>query len=283
MGRSEEAPTFAIVGAGGFVAPRHLAAIRANGGRIVAASDPCDSVGILDSYGYQIEYFRKTDRLWRYLLQRDDVGWVSVCSPNYLHRAHVLSALMCGCNVIVEKPAGIGARELHEMRDLAAREGLSVNCVLQLRHHPELLARKQGWSNGVYEVVVEYVTPRGRWYENSWKTQTKMSGGILYNLGVHLFDALLWLFGEAHGSYISTRERDWVAGELSLERANVRWMLTTRDVGARRVLRVDGEEIQLDGFTNLHNEVYAKALAGSGVSVDQALPAIELIARMSTK
>lgn len=295
---------FAIVGVGGYVAPRHLRAIRDTGNRLVAAVDPKDSVGILDQYGFDIKFFTEIERFDRHLekLRRgpseNRVHYVSVCSPNYLHDAHCRLALRVGADVICEKPLVINPWNLDALAELEAETGRRINTVLQLRVHPALLALKaklqQNPGRGQREVVLTYITSRGNWYHVSWKGQPEKSGGVATNIGIHLFDLLLWLFGPAGSLRVYHADERRVSGWFELETARVKWFLSVdpEDLPASakaagkttfRSIAMDGEELEFsEGFTDLHTRVYEETLAGRGFGIAEARPSIELTYRIRT-
>ncbi|MEE8409072.1 MAG: Gfo/Idh/MocA family oxidoreductase [Myxococcota bacterium] len=292
---------FAITGVAGFVAPRHLAAIVATGNRLVAAADPHDSVGILDSYSFDCRYFREFERFDRHLekLRRGPpegrVHWLTVCSPNYLHDAHIRLALRVGADALCEKPVVISPWNLDALQALEEETGRKVYTVLQLRLHPALRElhdqlSKDGRTD--HEVELKYITARGRWYQVSWKGNLEQSGGVATNIGIHFFDALLWLFGSVEKSKVELREPDRLSGVLTLERARVRWFLSVNpadlpeDIRAQeqmtyRMLKVDESEVEFSGgFADLHTRVYEETLAGRGFGLDAARPSIELVHRL---
>ncbi len=295
---------FAIIGVGGYVAPRHLRAIRETGNRLVAAVDPKDSVGILDQFGFDIHFFTEIERFDRHLekLRRgpeeDRVHYVSICSPNYLHDAHCRLALRVGADVICEKPLVINPWNLDALAELEAETGRRINTVLQLRVHPALLALKaklqQEAGRARREVVLTYVTSRGNWYHVSWKGQPEKSGGVATNIGIHLFDLLLWLFGPAGGLKVYYADAQRVSGWVELETARVKWFLSVdpgdlppeaRAAGKTtyRSIVVDGETLEFsEGFTDLHTRVYEETLAGRGFGIAAARPSIELTYRIRT-
>jgi UDP-N-acetyl-2-amino-2-deoxyglucuronate dehydrogenase len=299
---------FALTGAAGYVAPRHLKAIRDTGNQLVAAVDPHDAVGVLDRYSLDVRFFTEIERFDRHLekLRRgpesERVHYVSICSPNYLHDAHIRLALRAGADVICEKPLVINPWNLDALESIERETGRRVNTVLQLRLHPELIALRERLAAGrgkdgdkdLHDVSLTYVTARGRWYDVSWKGSAERSGGIVVNIGIHLFDLLLWLFGGVVASEVHTCEPRRIAGYLQLERARVRWFLSTdiadlpaaSAAGARTTFRsiaVDGGEIEFsDGFTDLHTRVYEEAQAGRGFGIADSRPAIELAYRIKT-
>lgn len=294
---------FALLGAGGFVAPRHMTAIRDTGNRLVAACDPSDSVGILDRYSFDVKFFREIERFDRFLekLRRGPevsrVHYVSICTPNYLHDAHVRLALRVQADAICEKPLVIKPWNLDALQQLEDETGSRVWAVLQLRVHPALLALKAEIEEAERrdrkaEVNLTYVTSRGPWYHVSWKGSETHSGGILSNIGIHFFDMLMWLFGKAERVEVHLRETSRAAGFLELKNANVRWFLSveasdlpfTPEPGARTTFRsitVDGKEIEFtEGFADLHTRVYEKTLADEGFRISDARPSIELVQRI---
>lgn len=295
---------FAVIGVGGYIAPRHLRAIRDTENNLVAAVDPKDSVGILDQFGYDVSFFTEIERFDRHLekLRRgpeaDRIHFISVCSPNYLHDAHCRLAMRVGADVICEKPLVINPWNLDQLEEIEAETGCKVNTVLQLRVHPELLKLKQtlqeDTSGKQHDVVLTYITSRGIWYHVSWKGQREKSGGVATNIGVHFFDLLLWLFGPARDVRLYHNDDKRMSGYIELERARVRWFLSV-DVNdlpepalasgkkTFRLITVDGQEIEFsEGFTDLHTRVYEETLAGRGFSIQDARPSIELTHRIRT-
>jgi UDP-N-acetyl-2-amino-2-deoxyglucuronate dehydrogenase len=291
--------TFALTGAAGFIAPRHLKAIAETGHRLVAAFDPHDAVGVLDQYWFDVPFFTEFERFDRHLekLRRTASGrvdYISICSPNYLHDAHIRLALRLGAHAIAEKPLVVNPWNLDALQELERESGARVYTVLQLRLHPEVIALKERIASSTrrHRVSLTYVVARGRWYDVSWKGQEERSGGILANIGIHFFDLLLWLFGACEQSTVATRERRRAAGRLELQRASVEWFLSTdiedlaavhAPVGVRsfRVMTVDDYQTEFsEGFGDLHTRVYRELLAGGGFGIDDARPAIELVHRL---
>lgn len=295
------------MGVAGFIAPRHLQAIRDTGNELIAAVDPRDSVGVLDRYFTGARFFTEVERFDRFLeklrrLARHEaavrpVEYVSICTPNYLHDAHVRLALRVGAHAICEKPLVINPWNLDQLNELEEEYGRRVYTVLQLRLHPSVAALRQkllaaGDGGGRAEIDLAYVTRRGPWYHVSWKGQERQSGGLLMNIGVHFFDLLLWLFGAAHETRMSLREPDRMAGVLELEHARVRWFLSvneddlpaqTRAAGghAFRTLTIDGDEFDFSsGFDDLHTRTYQDVLSGGGFGIDDARPSVDLVSRL---
>jgi UDP-N-acetyl-2-amino-2-deoxyglucuronate dehydrogenase len=294
---------FALIGAGGYIAPRHLDAIRDVGGRLIAAADPSDSVGILDRYSPEVRFFTEIERLDRHLEKRrrgplsERLHYLSVCSPNYLHDAHCRLGLRLGADVICEKPLVINPWNLDALEHLEEETGGSIFTVLQLRLHPQLVELRQallGQKSGIHDVELTYVTPRGHWYDVSWKGSVEKSGGVPMNVGIHLFDLVLWLFGAVRSSSVHIAERRRYAGLLALERANVRWFLSIErgdlarmhirsGATSLRAISVDGRQVEFtEGFGDLHTNVYGNILAGSGFRVGDARLSIELVHSIRT-
>jgi UDP-N-acetyl-2-amino-2-deoxyglucuronate dehydrogenase len=287
---------FAVIGVGGYVAPRHLRAIRDTGNRLMAAVDPKDSVGILDQYSFEVKFFTEIERFDRHMekLRRgpeeNQIHYISVCSPNYLHDAHCRLALRVGADVICEKPLVINPWNFDALEELEEETKHRIHTILQLRVHPELIKLKQYLQEegGQHEVMLTYVTSRGPWYHVSWKGQADKSGGIATNIGVHLFDLLLWLFGPSAKIKVYHSDNNRISGFIELEYARVRWFLSvdSQDLpfpakaGGKttyRSITVDGKEIEFsEGFTDLHTRVYEETLAGRGFGIAKARPSIEL-------
>lgn len=295
---------FAIIGVGGYVAPRHLRAIRDTGNLLVAAIDPKDSVGILDQFGYDVRFFTEIERFDRYLeklRQKGDekrIDYISVCSPNYLHDAHCRLAMRVDANVICEKPLVINPWNLDQLAEIEAESGKKINTILQLRVHPELLKLKKALEENPgkdqHDVVLTYIASRGNWYHVSWKGQKDKSGGVATNIGIHFFDLLIWLFGSAGDIRVYHADERRMSGFIDLERARVRWFLSV-DVNdlpfkaessgktTYRSITVDGQEIEFSGgFTDLHTRVYEETLAGRGFGIEDARPSIDLTYRIRT-
>lgn len=292
---------FALVGAAGFIAPRHMQAIHATGNRIVAAMDPSDSVGIIDSYFPDSAFFTEFERFDRHIdkLRRsgtdEKVDYVSICSPNYLHDSHIRFALRSDAHAICEKPLVVNPWNIDGLVEAETISGRKVSTILQLRVHPEIIAlrdriRSEAADALKHEVDLTYITGRGRWYLHSWKGEEKKSGGIVANIGIHFFDMLHFLFGELQQSRVHVAEPTRASGYLEFERARVRWFLSleledlleaVRSTGQRtyRSITVDGEEIEFSGgFGDLHTRSYELILEGRGYGLQDARPAIETVA-----
>lgn len=286
-------PTFALIGAAGYVATRHLQAIQATGNPLVAALDPNDSVGILDSYFPDAAFFTEFERFDRHLekLRRSGkpVDYITICSPNYLHDAHIRYALRYGARVICEKPLVLNPWNLDALREMEAETGRSVSTILQLRHHPEVIALREKiagqHSNHVYDAELTYITPRGKWYHASWKGDESKSGGIITNIGIHLFDMLAWVFGPVQHAEVHLRTHSRASGVLQFAHAQVRWFLSVdadtlppeAGKGPLRTLTLDGQAWNFsEGFTDLHRESYRHILDGKGWTIADAAPSVAL-------
>lgn len=289
--------SFALTGVAGFVAPRHLKAIRDTGNQLVAAMDKSDSAGILDHYFPRANFFIEFERFDRYLekYKRENGGldYFSVCTPNYLHDAHVRFGLKHGANVICEKPLVLNPWNVAALAELQKETGKEVFNVLQLRLHPSITALKKRMELAAagkkYEIDLAYITPRGNWYHTGWKGDISRSGGIATNIGIHFFDMLVWIFGKVQNIVVHLHTNDRAAGFLELERARVRWFLSinetdllkeTKEKGehSSRSLMIDEETIDFsNGFHDLHTKAYEDILSGKGFSLMEALPSIELV------
>ena len=287
---------FALIGAAGYIAPRHLQAIKDTGNNLVAALDRFDSVGIMDSYFPHADFFTEFERFDRHIEKLKRVGkkidYVSICSPNYLHDSHIRFALRNQADAICEKPLVLNPWNVDALEEIEKETGKRVNTILQLRLHPNIKKLKEeverAPSSKRFEVDLNYITSRGKWYFHSWKGEEIKSGGIATNIGIHFFDMLLWVFGGLRKSMVSAYEADHAAGLLELERATIKWALSINEdhlpaevkkAGKRtyRSLKMDGQEIEFsDGFTELHTISYKEILAGRGFGLKEARPSIEL-------
>ena len=295
---------FALTGAAGYVAPRHLKAIKETGNRLVAALDPFDSVGILDSFFPDCTFFTEYERFDRYLekLKRgekeDQVRWISICSPNHLHDAHVRTALRVGADALCEKPLVIRPWNLDALAEIEAETGRRVWTVLQLRVHPAIVSLKQELGSQLgstkHRVDLTYITSRGQWYARSWKGIPHKSGGIATNIGVHFFDMLVWLFGPLEHIEIHVNNERTCSGVMELANASVSWFLSIdslyipkelqkQDQRTYRSIRIDDQEIEFsDGFSDLHTKIYERTLAGRGFGIEDARPSLEIVHKIST-
>ena len=290
---------FALIGAAGYIAPRHMKAIRDTGNRLVAALDKSDSVGIMDSYFFEVAFFTEFERFDRHAekmrRQGNDsrIHYVTICSPNYLHDAHVRFALRIGADAICEKPLVLSPWNLDALAELEQESGKRVHNILQLRVHPSIVALRekvrQAPAGKKYAIELTYITSRGKWYFSSWKGDFDKSGGIATNIGVHFFDMLIWIFGGVQHHEVHLADNRKMAGYLELEKAQVRWFLSvgkedlpptaTREGKTTfRSITVDGEEFEFSGgFADLHTVIYREILAGRGFGIEDSRPSIELV------
>lgn len=290
---------FALIGAAGYIAPRHMKAIKETGNQLVAALDPNDSVGIIDSHFPDAEFFTEFERFDRHIdkmrrsNESDNIDYISICSPNYLHDSHMRFALRSGADAICEKPLVLNPWNIDGLQEIEKDSGHKVNTILQLRLHPSIVALKekvnQSKKDGKYDVDLTYITSRGHWYLQSWKGNNKKSGGIATNIGVHFFDMLHYIFGALQEVKVHAYEDTYAAGLLEYENARVRWFLSVnykdvpesqKAIGQRtyRSITVDGEEIEFSGgFTDLHTRSYEEILKGNGFGLDENRTAIETV------
>lgn len=293
---------FAMIGAAGYIAPRHLRAIHETGNRLVTATDPHDAVGILDQYFPDSSFFVEFERFDRHLekLRRKGedrrVHYVSICSPNYLHDAHIRAALRVHADAICEKPLVLNPWNLDALHVLEQETGNRVRTILQLRHHQTIIDLKKAYSGPPsthrHQVVLTYITSRGQWYHYSWKGIREKSGGLASNIGIHFFDMLMWIFGTPTGMEVHYDDSYKVGGYLELPNADVRWFLSVdpedlpevcKEKGQRtfRSITIDGQEVEFsEGFTDLHTISYRGILEGGGFGLEDARPSIELVQRI---
>jgi UDP-N-acetyl-2-amino-2-deoxyglucuronate dehydrogenase len=299
---SENVKNFGLIGAAGYVAPRHMKAIRDTGHRLVAALDPTDSVGILDSFSFDIKFFTEFERFDRHaeklrrLGEEQKLHFVSIVLPNYLHDAHCRFALRIGADAICEKPLVLNPWNVDALRELEIETGQRIYNILQLRLHPEIQRLKQMVEEAPvgkhFNIDLTYITSRGPWYFNSWKGDIQKSGGIATNIGIHFFDALMWVFGSYHESHVTHRDHASMKGRLELKKATVDWHLSVNpkelpaNVASQgkstwRSLMIDEESFNFsEGFTDLHTAVYVDILNGNGFGIDATRTAIELVHSM---
>ena len=290
---------FAITGVAGYIAPRHLKAIKETGNDLIAAVDPHDSVGILDRFYEDVSFFTEIERFDRHLekLRRyspeNKIDYLSICSPNHLHDAHIRLALRLGADAICEKPLVLKPSNLDALHELELETGKKIYNILQLRVHPALLELKKKLEehppDHKFDIVLSYVTSRGLWYKYSWKGDMERSGGVSTNIGIHFFDLLMWLFGKPQNYEVHMREETKMAGYIELKNANVRWFLSidsndlplkAKESGERtyRSITYDDNEIEFTkGFTDLHTVVYDRTIKGKGFRINDARPSIELV------
>lgn len=293
---------FALIGAAGYIAPRHMKAIKETGNNLVAAMDKNDSVGIIDSYFPDAHFFTEFERFDRHIdsLRRTDsadkLDFISICSPNYLHDSHMRFALRANADVICEKPLVLNPWDIDGLQELEKDTGKKVNSILQLRLHPAIIAFKEKVKNSPsdkkFDVELTYITSRGNWYLESWKGDNNKSGGIATNIGVHFYDMLHFIFGDLKENRVHYTSATKTAGYLEYDKARVRWFLSVdlNDVpkevlatGQRtfRAITADGEHIEFSGgFTDLHTVSYQQILAGNGFGLDENRTAIETVAHI---
>jgi len=289
---------FALIGAAGYIAPRHMAAIRDTGNSLIAAMDPNDSVGIIDSYFPEANFFTEFERFDRYIdkvrrNENKEIDYMSVCSPNYLHDSHTRFALRSGANVICEKPLVLNPWNIDGLQQMELDTGCKVNTILQLRVHPSIVELREKIQSEnkseKYDVDLTYITSRGRWYLQSWKGDVEKSGGIATNIGVHFFDMLYYLFGDLESIEVHKNSATSAAGYLEYKNARVRWFMSleydeipqeVREQEQRtfRSITIDGNEIEFSGgFTDLHLRSYEEILAGNGFSLEENRTAIAAV------
>lgn len=293
---------FALIGAAGYIAPRHLKAIRDTGNELVAAMDPNDSVGIIDSYFPNADFFveferfdRHVDKLRRLKSERS-INYVSICSPNHLHDAHIRFALRSGAHAICEKPIVLNPWNIDALNEVELDTGQKIFTILQLRLHPTILALKREIENSpadkIFDVDLMYITSRGKWYQYSWKGDLKKSGGIATNIGVHFYDMLHFVFGAVKNNVVHYQDHQKCAGFLEYERARVRWFLSVdandlpevalkNNLRTHRSLTINGNETEFsDGFTDLHTRVYEDILNGGGFGLEANRVAIQTVSEI---
>ena len=289
---------FALIGAGGYIAPRHMKAIKETGNILIAALDPNDSVGIIDSYFPNADFFTEFERFDRHLekLRRknnESIDYISICSPNYLHDAHIRFALRIGADAICEKPVVLNPWNVDALDEIAHETGRAVNTILQLRLHPAISQLKkrveQSPKDKKYDIDLAYITARGRWYMISWKGNISKSGGIATNIGIHFFDVLQWIFGGVQNNVVHVDEPERTAGFLELENARVRWFLSIKQddlpqepgpgkPAAYRSITINNEEIDFScGLTDLHTKSYEEILSGRGFALQETKPSVEIV------
>ena len=291
---------FALIGVGGYIAPRHLKAIKETGNTLVASLDPNDSVGIIDSFFPQADFFTEFERFDRHVdkLRRKGpekaIDYVSICSPNYLHDAHTRFALRSKAHAICEKPLVLNPWNVDGLREFEEESEKRVYTILQLRKHPAVIELKKEVEqetqkkNKTYDIDLTYITSRGRWYQISWKGDPSKSGGVATNIGIHFFDMLIWIFGAVKQSTVHISSKTRAAGYLELEHARVRWFLSLersdlpqeqvkKGLSTYRALGIEGKNFEFSGgFTNLHTNSYEAILNGKGNGLDQVRPSIQL-------
>jgi len=292
---------FALIGASGYIAPRHMQAITQTGNNLVAALDPYDGIGIMDSHFPQASFFTEFERFDRFVdkYHRENekkIDYMAITTPNYLHDAHIRFALKSGADAICEKPLVLNPHNIDQLKVIEKETGRRVNNILQLRLHPSIIALKEKVSkeleqnpDKIYDIDLTYLTSRGKWYFVSWKGDEAKSGGIASNIGVHFYDMLCWIFGEVEENIVHLKTADANAGSFKLKHATVRWFLSVNydylpeDVRAAgqttfRSITVDGDEIEFSGgFKDLHTRSYEEILKGNGFGLDEAYGSIRTV------
>lgn len=288
---------FALIGVAGFVAPRHLKAIKDTGNNLLAALDKHDCVGIMDSHFPNADFFVEFERFDRHVdkLKRQGtrIDYVSICTPNYLHDSHIRFAIRHGADAICEKPIVLNPWNIDALQEIEKETGKRVYTVLQLRLHPAIIELKkrieEGPKDKIYDVDLSYITSRGRWYGISWKGDIQKSGGVATNIGVHFFDMLTWIFGDVRSNIVHVSEPNKTSGYLELERARVRWFLSVdyndvpdeakaKNQRTFRSILIEGQEIEFsEGFTDLHTETYRKIMEGKGFGLADARQSIQTV------
>ncbi|CAL2082983.1 Gfo/Idh/MocA family oxidoreductase [Tenacibaculum sp. 190524A05c] len=289
---------FALIGLAGYIAPRHLKAIKDTGNELIAALDKFDSVGVMDSYFPNADFFVEIERFDRHLeklkYERGQVlDFMSICTPNYLHDSHIRMALRRGADAICEKPLVLNPWNIDALQKMEKESGKKIWNVLQLRMHPSIIKLKEKVDNApvdkIFDIDLTYLTSRGNWYYTSWKGDESKSGGIATNIGVHFYDMLSWVFGEVKANVVHVHTHDRAAGYLEFKRARVRWFLSInqnalpeeiKKSGQRtyRSIKIEGEELEFSGgFTDLHTKVYESILEGNGYGLEDARQAIEIV------
>lgn len=285
---------FALTGLAGYITPRHLKAIKETGNTLIAGFDPNDSVGIIDTYFPEADFFVEYERFDRHLdklnRQKQGIDYLTVCSPNYLHDAHIRFAMRQGASAICEKPLVLNPWNVEALIDLQKEYGKKIYTVLQLRLHPAIKQLKQTIDkNKIYDIDLTYITSRGRWYDYSWKGNEAKSGGIATNIGIHFFDMLTWIFGDMSESKVFVREPHKMSGFLQLQNARVRWFLSidSNDLPLEirkkrqrtyRNIKINNNEFEFsDGFVDLHTETYRQILNGAGFAPEDAKSSIDIV------
>ena len=277
---------FGLIGAGGYIAPRHMKAIKDTGNELVVALDPNDSVGILDKYFPNCKFFTQQEPFDRHITKNEQLDYMVVCSPNYLHESHCKLGMRLGANIICEKPLATTVDNLDQLEIVEKQTDKKVYSILQLRLHPSIqLLKHMIDPEKEYRITLNYITPRGPWYFQSWKGKERESGGIETNIGIHFFDMLIWLFGDVKKFKVTTRGKKLSLGELQLERANVEWFLSLSrsdlpDLKQKffRSMIVNDAEVKFDNvFDELHIESYKEILLGNGYGIEDSRKSIKLV------
>lgn len=291
---------FALIGAGGYIAPRHLRAIKDTGNNLIAAYDKFDSVGIMDSYFPDCSFFTENEQFDRFCSRirgtSQNIDWVSICTPNHTHDAFIRYGLRIGANVICEKPVVLNPYNIDALMNIEKETGCKAYNILQLRLHDSIIALKkkieEAPKDKIYDVDLTYITSRGNWYYTSWKGDIRKSGGVATNIGVHFYDMLTWIFGEVKENIVHVMSHDRVSGYLELEKARVRYFLSINsdhlpanavqgEKKTYRTIMIDGQEFEFsEGFTELHTKSYQHILDGNGFRISEAKKCIEIVSNI---
>jgi UDP-N-acetyl-2-amino-2-deoxyglucuronate dehydrogenase len=281
---------FALIGGAGYIAPRHVQAIQHTGNDLGAILDPYDGVGYIDKYFPKASYFSEAERFDRHLYRhKKEYDYVSICSPNYLHDAHIRLALRNECDVICEKPLVLNTRHLDSLQELENETGKSINTILQLRYHDAIINLREKYKNTkqIHKVTLDYITPRGKWYDYSWKGNLDKSGGVTCNIGIHFFDMLIWIFGDVI-SFDAINTATSSKGKVYLEHAEVDYNLSINqeelpwdEWKPYRNITIDNNPLEFsEGFTELHNRSYEQILNGNGFGIKDVYPSIALVDKL---
>jgi len=290
---------FALIGAAGYIAPRHLKAIKETGNELVVAMDVNDSVGIMDSHFPEAEFFTEFEQFSAFIedqaVKGEKLDYVVICSPNYLHSPHMKYALQNGLDVICEKPLVLNSEEIDLLKGYEGKYGAKVYSILQLRLHPSIVALKQKVAaepERIFDVDLTYMTSRGRWYLKSWKGKDEKSGGVATNIGVHFYDMLHFIFGDIKHNEVHYRSDKTASGYLEYERARVKWFLSIDannlpenavqgEKLTYRSIKIGDEELEFsNGFTDLHTQSYENILVGNGYGLEENRTAIETVEKI---
>lgn len=273
---------FALIGLAGYIAPKHLNAIKETGNNLVAAFDISDSVGIVDSYFNDVEFFTDEYNFWDFLGGRKDINFVVVCSPNFLHYRNIMTALSYGIDVICEKPVALNNKEVEAIKEYEAVFDSKVYGILQSRLHPSLIEAKNSLSKEGNTIIINYETNRGKWYNKSWKGDPSLSGGLTMNIGIHLFDMCIWMLGEAETIDTTSITHSKGNGYIDFDKGSVEWNLSIDSKRVRRSIRVNGKEIDFTkGFADLHTLSYQEILKGNGFDINECEKAIDLVNKIN--
>tara|TARA_Y100001958_G_C21245351_1_gene574996 strand:- start:2362 stop:3315 length:954 start_codon:yes stop_codon:yes gene_type:complete len=298
---------FALIGASGYIAPRHMNAIKETGNNLIAAYDPYDGIGIMDSYFPNSSFFTEFERFDRFVDKwhrktGKRIDYVSICSPNYLHDSHIRFALKYNSHAICEKPLVLNPWNIDQLKELENESDKKINCILQLRYHPSIIKLKKEIDkiilknkNKIFDIDLTYITSRGKWYYHSWKGNEDKSGGISTNIGIHFFDMLIWIFGDVLENKIFFKDKSTNSGYLKLKNANVKWFLTIdgnhlpNDIKKKkqttyRSIKINDKELEFSsGFKDLHTVSYQNILNGKGFDIVDSKKSINVVSEIRNK